>query len=47
MVGMNQQQLEQLADKEGAIGPCKVSRRDLSASIALKRNGGTTVAGTM
>lgn len=48
-VGMDEAMLVQVADKtsSGGKGPCKVSRRDMAPSMALKRNGGTTVAGTM
>merc|ERR1712159_933247 len=43
MVGMSERQLETFAQT-----PCvKVSRRDLSTVIGLKKNGATTVATTM
>ncbi|KZO98388.1 indigoidine synthase A-like protein [Calocera viscosa TUFC12733] len=46
-VGLAAMELQQLSDM-GYNGPMvKVSRRDLGACIALKRSGGTTIAGTM
>jgi pseudouridine-5'-phosphate glycosidase len=43
-VGLSDQELEYLAQAHGVI---KVSRRDYPAVVAQKRDGGTTVAGTM
>lgn len=43
-VGLDHEQLEHLALEAEAV---KVSRRDLAACVALGRDGGTTVAGTM
>ena len=43
-VGLDEQQLEYLALEAEAV---KVSRRDLAPCVALERDGGTTVAGTM
>lgn len=43
-VGLDEQQLEYLALESDAV---KVSRRDLATCVALGRDGGTTVAGTM
>ncbi|CDZ98312.1 Predicted carbohydrate kinase, contains PfkB domain [Phaffia rhodozyma] len=44
-VGLTREQLERLADP--ANSAVKVSRRDLAPTMALRRDGGTTVAGTM
>ncbi|ODN80730.1 hypothetical protein L202_02891 [Cryptococcus amylolentus CBS 6039] len=48
-VGLTAKQLEQIADieSEKGKGAVKVSRRDLAPALALKKTGGTTVAGTM
>jgi pseudouridine-5'-phosphate glycosidase len=43
-VGLGDQELEQLAQARGVM---KVSRRDFPVAVAQKRDGGTTVAGTM
>jgi pseudouridylate synthase len=44
-VGLNGVQMERLARDGASVG--KTSRRDLAAMVALKKNGATTVAGTM
>ncbi|WVN90446.1 uncharacterized protein L203_105682 [Cryptococcus depauperatus CBS 7841] len=48
-VGLSAQQLEEIADVESDLGrgAIKVSRRDLAPILAMKKTGGTTVAGTM
>ncbi|KIR26025.1 indigoidine synthase A family protein [Cryptococcus deuterogattii LA55] len=48
-VGLSSRQLEEIADVKSGLGKgsVKVSRRDLAPTLALKRTGGTTVAGTM
>jgi len=46
-VGLTEAQLTQLADPTSGKGAVKVSRRDLAATLAMRRMGGTTVAGTM
>ncbi|WVQ73821.1 hypothetical protein IAR50_003402 [Cryptococcus sp. DSM 104548] len=48
-VGLTSKQLEQIADieSEKGKGAVKISRRDLAPALALKKTGGTTVAGTM
>ncbi len=43
-VGLSELELEHLAHAQGVM---KVSRRDYAVSVAQKRDGGTTVAGTM
>lgn len=43
-VGLSDAELEHLAQAQGVI---KVSRRDYGVAVAQKRDGGTTVAGTM
>ena len=43
-IGLNEQELERLANEEGAH---KVGPRDFATVITKKANGGTTVAGTM
>lgn len=43
-VGLNQDQIEYLASQSGVI---KVSRVDIGPTMALKLDGGTTLAGTM
>ena len=44
-VGLTHAELQRLADPE--IEAVKVSRRDLAPAMAFKKDGGTTVAGTM
>ncbi|WRT65479.1 uncharacterized protein IL334_002422 [Kwoniella shivajii] len=48
-VGLTESDLIQLSDPDSMIskGAVKISRRDLGPSIAMKKTGGTTVAGTM
>lgn len=46
-VGLSQAQLAQLADPVTSKEAVKVSRRDLGATLAMEKMGGTTVAGTM
>ncbi|KDQ16278.1 hypothetical protein BOTBODRAFT_30983 [Botryobasidium botryosum FD-172 SS1] len=46
-VGLSRPQLERIADTENNKGLVKLSRRDLAPAIAAKRDGGTTIAGTM
>lgn len=48
-VGLSSRQLDGIADVRSGLGKgsVKVSRRDLAPTLALKRTGGTTVAGTM
>jgi pseudouridine-5'-phosphate glycosidase len=46
-VGLSPAELQQLSDIEANAPMVKISRRDLGAAIALKRSGGTTIAGTM
>jgi pseudouridine-5'-phosphate glycosidase len=43
-VGLNDQQLERLAEGEGVL---KLSRRDLALAVARRADGATTVAGTL
>ncbi len=43
-VGLSETELEHLAHAQGVM---KVSRRDYAVAVAQKRDGGTTVAGTM
>ena len=46
-VGLSSAQLTQLADPVTSKDAVKVSRRDLGATLAMNKMGGTTVAGTM
>ncbi|KAA1471543.1 indigoidine synthase A-like protein [Dentipellis sp. KUC8613] len=46
-IGLDAGQLEHLADTEGNPGAVKLSRRDLGAAIALKKDGGTTCSTTL
>ncbi|WWC87651.1 uncharacterized protein L201_002541 [Kwoniella dendrophila CBS 6074] len=47
-IGLTDSELMQLSDSNSNLKDLvKISRRDLGPSIALKRSGGTTVAGTM
>ncbi|HOY69057.1 MAG TPA: pseudouridine-5'-phosphate glycosidase [Candidatus Ozemobacteraceae bacterium] len=43
-VGLSDEELEMLGQAKGAV---KIGRRDLAAAIVQKKNGGTTVSGTM
>jgi len=44
-VGLHPNQLERLAEAKNA--PVKLSRRDIGAAIALRRDGGTTCSATL
>ena len=44
-IGLERQELERLAECRTA--PVKLSRRDIGAAIALKRDGGTTCSATL
>ncbi|KAK4689205.1 pseudouridylate synthase / pseudouridine kinase, partial [Tremellales sp. Uapishka_1] len=46
-VGLSRGQLDELGDPKNGKDSVKVSRRDLGPALAAKKNGGTTVAGTM
>ncbi|KZT55956.1 hypothetical protein CALCODRAFT_454903 [Calocera cornea HHB12733] len=46
-VGLTASERQQLSDIETNGPMVKISRRDLGAAIALRRSGGTTIAGTM
>ncbi|EJD55047.1 hypothetical protein AURDEDRAFT_155285 [Auricularia subglabra TFB-10046 SS5] len=48
-VGLSDAELQRIADTEAgnSAGATKISRRDFAPAIALKRSGGTTIAGTM
>jgi pseudouridine-5'-phosphate glycosidase/pseudouridine kinase len=46
-IGLNQSQLELISDTKATPDLIKLSRRDLAPAVALKRTGGTTIAGTM
>ena len=46
-VGLTEAQLTELADPIPGKEAIKVSRRDLGATLAMGKMGGTTVAGTM
>lgn len=46
-VGLTPAQLEYLADTDTNSDTVKISRRDLAPAMTLKKNGGTTIAGTM
>ncbi|WVR04017.1 hypothetical protein IAU60_001016 [Kwoniella sp. DSM 27419] len=48
-VGLTEGELAELSDPTSQIsqGAVKVSRRDLAAALAMRKTGGTTVAGTM
>ena len=46
-VGLSKAQLARLADPANGENAVKVSRRDIGATLAMRRMGGTTVAGTM
>jgi pseudouridine-5'-phosphate glycosidase/pseudouridine kinase len=46
-IGLESAQLEYLADLRTNPGPVKLSRRDIAAAIALKKNGGTTCSATL
>ncbi|XP_056646659.1 uncharacterized protein LOC130451580 [Diorhabda sublineata] len=45
-VGLTEREINYLSDTESSE-PIKISRRDLSYALSHKRNGGTTVAGTL
>lgn len=46
-IGLEPSELERLADVENNKGVVKVSRRDIGATIALKKDGGTTCSATL
>jgi pseudouridylate synthase / pseudouridine kinase len=46
-IGLNTAQLEYLADLRAKPGPVKLSRRDIAAAVALKKDGGTTCSATL
>lgn len=46
-VGLTDSQLAELADPSGHKDAVKASRRDLAPVLAMRKTGGTTVAGTM
>ncbi|TXT11056.1 hypothetical protein VHUM_01807 [Vanrija humicola] len=46
-VGLSEAELDALANPDPSRQAVKVSRRDLAPALALRRDGGTTVAGTM
>lgn len=46
-IGLESAQLEYLADLRTDPGPVKLSRRDIAAAIALKKDGGTTCSATL
>ncbi|TFY72885.1 hypothetical protein EVG20_g132 [Dentipellis fragilis] len=46
-IGLDAKQLEHLADTASNPGAVKLSRRDLAAAIALKKDGGTTCSTTL
>ncbi|KAF8482161.1 indigoidine synthase A-like protein [Russula ochroleuca] len=46
-IGLESAQLEYLADLRTNPGPVKLSRRDIAAAIALKKDGGTTCSATL
>ncbi|KAI0068248.1 indigoidine synthase A-like protein [Artomyces pyxidatus] len=46
-IGLEPSQLEYLADTDTNTGSVKLSRRDLAAAIALKKDGGTTCSTTL
>ncbi len=46
-IGLESIQLEHLADVRTNCGSVKLSRRDLAAAMALKRDGGTTCSATL
>jgi len=46
-IGLQTAQLEYLADSHTNTGPVKLSRRDIAAAIALKKDGGTTCSATL
>jgi pseudouridylate synthase / pseudouridine kinase len=46
-IGLETAQLEYLADSCTNTGPVKLSRRDIAAAIALRKDGGTTCSATL
>ncbi|KAF8272906.1 indigoidine synthase A-like protein [Lactarius quietus] len=46
-IGLDSAQLEHLADVHANRGSVKLSRRDIAAAIALKKDGGTTCSATL
>ncbi len=46
-IGLDSAQLEHLADVRTNRGSVKLSRRDLAAAMALKKDGGTTCSATL
>ncbi|KAK7694734.1 hypothetical protein QCA50_001922 [Cerrena zonata] len=46
-IGLEPKELERLADVENNKGVVKVSRRDIGATLALKKDGGTTCSATL
>lgn len=46
-IGLDAAQLEHLADVRTNRGSVKLSRRDLAAAMALKKDGGTTCSATL
>ncbi|KAH9065965.1 indigoidine synthase A-like protein [Lactarius vividus] len=46
-IGLDSAQLEHLADVHNNHGSVKLSRRDIAAAIALKKDGGTTCSATL
>ena len=46
-IGLESAELEYLADLRANSGPMKLSRRDIAAAVALKKNGGTTCSTTL
>lgn len=46
-IGLESSQLEYLADLHSNPGSVKLSRRDIAAAMALKKNGGTTCSATL
>jgi pseudouridine-5'-phosphate glycosidase/pseudouridine kinase len=46
-IGLESAELECLADLRTNPGPVKLSRRDIAAAVALKKDGGTTCSATL
>jgi pseudouridylate synthase / pseudouridine kinase len=46
-IGLESTQLEHLADLRANPGSVKLSRRDIAAAMALKKDGGTTCSATL
>lgn len=46
-IGLESSELDRLADPGNSKSVVKVSRRDIGAAMAMKKDGGTTCSGTM